>query len=413
MVENNPASQRLKAHGHMPQVRQCSLNRLMPVLRRVQHQEATRPGPENLAAGRAGAACCFIPAVDYLVANGGDYLKGPREERPPGQLMVLSGSDGSVLHRMEVPDGRETYVSPLRWDRGDEVLIVFGTGGETFPGSLWTVPLESVRQGSLDGVKRLVRNVVDKGMVAPPAIADVNGDGANDLIVAPFDGRLIVVSGKTLVPIWEFKPDAVSETQATPAVGDFDGDGDLDIAHSVQLGVFPAWMATQIRAFDGGTGDLLWDHNTGRDVTGASPLAVDIDDDGKDEVLFIHANPALFSSPSASRTCFSILRIAHVDEKRLDTLNGLAGFNAGTGLITDADNDGKLEWFVPLNKDSESGALVRLDLATPTPKRISWGGYLGTHHDGVYRPVSLSEEEVSPTEEEASGDATAGENEPQ
>jgi outer membrane protein assembly factor BamB len=320
---------------------------------------------------------------DYLIPNGGDSQKGRWESRPPGHLLVVSGRDGSILHKMKVPDGGETYCSPLIWARADGKHVVFGTGGETFPGSLWTIPLEKVEAGTLDGAQVVVGDVVGKGAVAPPSLVDLDADGIDDLVAVPFDGRLVVVSGKSLQPLWDFAPPGENETQSSPAVGDFDGDGDLDVGYVVQRGVFPAWRSSIIRVFDGGSGQLLWDHRIEDELSAASPMALDFDQDGKDELFFVHANPALFR-PGNGGTSVSKLKLVHVDEGRIESIGEVEGFNAGTGWIGDAEEDGTLECYVPLTMDDGTGRLVRVDLKRSVPPRIGWGGYLGTNHDGIF-----------------------------
>ena len=317
---------------------------------------------------------------DWVVTNGGDSALGKFEGRPPGHLMVVSGKDGSVIHRMRVPDNRETYCSPLLWTRMEEKWVVFGTGGETFPGSLWAVAAQEVLAGSLAQARSLVDFVEFKGAIAPPSLADVDKDGVLDLIAVPFDGRIIALSGRTLKPLWTFDSPSDEETQSSPAIGDFDGDGDLDVVQVEQEGTFPRWTASVIRAFDGGTGALLWERRVIRDLVPASPLAVDLDADGRDEILLTQSDAGLFRGEQSR----SSMQVVHVEEGRTDTIAAVDGLNSGAGLVVDADRDGFLEWYVPLRKLGERGSLVRIDLKAPAPGRIAWGGYFGTRHDGTY-----------------------------
>ena len=60
---------------------------------------------------------------------------------------------------------------------------MFGSGGETFPGALWGVPAQSVRSGHLDGVRVLVPHDDEKGAIAPPSFADLDGDGRVEVVV--------------------------------------------------------------------------------------------------------------------------------------------------------------------------------------------------------------------------------------
>lgn len=341
--------------------------------------EGRAVGIYNFYSGRLFGDVNADGVADYLVTNGGDSRLESHESRPSGHLMVISGSNGDLIYQLQVPDGRETYCSPLLWSRMGEEWIVFGTGGETFLGSLWAVPADSVRAGTLAGIRAIIANREAKGFIAPPSLADLDGDGVLDLIATPFDGRLVVLSGASLMPLWSFVAPNVEETQASPAVGDFDGDGDLDVVYSVHRGVFPQWQGAAVRAFDGQTGALLWAYSVEGNLAPPSPLAVDMDADGKDEIFFVESEPGYFMGRASS----SRLHVAHVEENRLETLATVDGLSASSGWVGDADGDGWLEWFVPLSKIGRGG-LLRYDLGRPVPDRIAWGGYLGTRHDGTY-----------------------------
>ena len=317
---------------------------------------------------------------DYLVANGGDSKRGPFEARPPSHLAVISGADGSIIHWMELPDGRESYCSPLIWRRMGEEWVVFGTGGETFAGELWGVPADNVRAGTLDDVRILVPHVSERGAIAPPSFADLDGDGELELIAVPFDGRLVVLSGRTMEPLWSYHDAEGEETQSSPAVGDVDGDGDLDVVTVEQRGVFPQWTGSVLRAFDGASGTLLWDHQIEGNLTPMSPLAVDLDGDGRDEVLVSQCNPGMLRGERSE----SVLHVVHVDEGRMDVVATAQGATYGTGWVGDADGDGLLEWFAPLMKLGGYGSLLRVNLEGAAPARIAWGGYFGTQHNAVY-----------------------------
>ncbi len=76
-----------------------------------------------------------------------------------------------------------------------------------------------------------------RGFLAAPTIADLDGDGTREVIAAALDGHLYVWSGASELhdgfPLRLADPDQAEfsggELIATPAVGDVDGDGDLEI----------------------------------------------------------------------------------------------------------------------------------------------------------------------------------------
>lgn len=75
---------------------------------------------------------------DILISNGGNAAANSQnDKRYAGKLLVLSGSNGSIIWQDTMPDGRETYFAPLVFDD----LVVFGSGGETKPGGLYSIKL--------------------------------------------------------------------------------------------------------------------------------------------------------------------------------------------------------------------------------------------------------------------------------
>ena len=88
---------------------------------------------------------------DWLVANGGDPMKQPDEERDTGYLMILSGANGQTLGIADLPDGRETYMSPLLYTPHPDMAteVIYGSGGETWDGSLWSTSIDAIMDGDI------------------------------------------------------------------------------------------------------------------------------------------------------------------------------------------------------------------------------------------------------------------------
>lgn len=42
----------------------------------------------------------------------------------------------------------------------------------------------------------------DKGSMVPPVVVDVNNDGVQDIVVSMFDGRVVLIDGKTTEILW-------------------------------------------------------------------------------------------------------------------------------------------------------------------------------------------------------------------
>ena len=144
--------------------------------------------------------------VDWLTTNGGDPSKLPEDERENGYIMILSGASGKIIAVADTPDGRETYMSPILYqahpDRSQKIL--FGTGGETWDGSLWSTEIADIMSGNVSNSKQVIapRPGIEKGILAPPSLADLNLDGYQDIITSTFEGRIIAIDGDTLSEIW-------------------------------------------------------------------------------------------------------------------------------------------------------------------------------------------------------------------
>lgn len=317
---------------------------------------------------------------DLLIPNGGDHRALPDDPRTTGFLMVLSGADGSILEQAAVPDGRETYCSLVRLDRGGVPWVLFGTGGETMPGNLYAVPLADAVAGDLSSATALLEDSVPgKGIVGPPSLADLNDDGQLDVVVAAFDGRVRALDGATLEELWRHDVDG-HETNASPAIGDVDGDGDPDVFTGRHRGVWPMLDDSLLVAFDGATGEVLYEERVPL-VALASPLMADVDGDGRAEVLQTLSSTDFFMGmPGDTQWA-----VVHVDERRVEVLASMLGVAGSAGLVADTDGDDHLEWLIPMNSFM-GGSLVRLDFAADAPARVDWGGYLGTDHDGAHRP---------------------------
>lgn len=83
-----------------------------------------------------------------LVANGGDVTVLPYDpRRPSGKLLLLNATNGQIISCDTMPDGRETYFSPVVHKNPLGEMIIFGTGGETVGGSLYAVPLQEIFSG--------------------------------------------------------------------------------------------------------------------------------------------------------------------------------------------------------------------------------------------------------------------------
>jgi hypothetical protein len=327
---------------------------------------------------------------ELVVTYGGDDLRLPQEPRDPGYVVVLSGADGRVLGVQETPDGAETYASPVVYERPDGCeWVIFGTGGETHGGAAYRAPVSSILDGTFaDVVEELVPPGESGGVMAPPTLLDLTGDGELDIIITTFDGRMVAVGGGTGMPLWAVEnQDEETYHSAAPVRLP---DGGIGLFVSWGMGTFPRYVATVHRLHDAEDGGVLFEYMDPYFPAGA-PLAVDLTGNGSDEVLFFSVQ-----YPSAEGARAYIL---DVGEDRL-IARDMEGVFWSTPVIADPRGMGSLEmigvsWrFLndPTLQLPELGAdweevgwqLFRLELGGPVPERRSWAGYMGTGHDGHF-----------------------------
>lgn len=153
---------------------------------------------------------------DIVVSHGGDrrYLE-EQGHRGVGLLLLLSGRTGKALSVIDMPDSHETYMSPIIHQRADgKKWVLFGSGGETVVGSLWSVELEEFAQLGLkykktrESVDAQTANIVtvvkgrDKGASNPPTLVDLNSDSILDIVMPMFDGQVLAFNGIDYTILW-------------------------------------------------------------------------------------------------------------------------------------------------------------------------------------------------------------------
>ena len=222
-------------------------------------------------------------------------------------------------------------------------VIVAASGFGPFDNYLYAVRTENGSLYWMAPVPFIVR-------WAPPVLLDLTGDGRLDLVVGGSggDGRVWALNGQTGMELWHSQ---LRTATTGMTAGDFDGDGLPDVFATDYSS--PTRIA---QLLDGRTGEQRWQRN----LSGTNyniPLALDLDGDGRQELVFSAHDPARY------RERFYALRL---DGRSLweiistPTREQLARTRAETGHITEFGYTSALA--ADFNGDSQLDIGVGTDL---------------------------------------------------
>ncbi|XP_025096989.1 protein FAM234B-like [Pomacea canaliculata] len=238
--------------------------------------------------------------VDLIISHGGD----PREDsknydQKAGRIIFLSGATGRPLGKyMELPQEKETFLSPQAYRTADGSLYFFlGSGGETTAGDFMVISYPDLhhnimgsnttlsvpgtngsRYDWLLGIPKGANSLhilfsgKKKGVVVPPVLADVTGDGVEDVLMSALEGNLILFDGQSLQPVWNKKFQNM-ENFGVPAPGFFNDDSVLDFMVEWRQGSGSKQNYSVVYIVDGKDGSVLWS-TVGRHLQMALPLSL-------------------------------------------------------------------------------------------------------------------------------------------
>ena len=198
---------------------------------------------------------------------------------------------------------------------------------------------------------------VDEALTASVSVADFNGDGATDLLVA--NGRhwadanqLFLNNGQGRF-LRSIEPAEGEATTYGFAVADFDGDGDVDAVEATDRA--GAWLYR-----NDGTGHFTTE-NTGAGIPGSrAALALDVDNDGDmDAVLSNRGQPATLLVNDGR---------GHFSVRRIDT-----GADGSVGIASaDLNADGAIDLVFAV-RDGESAFALLNDGRGGFSERLAFG----------------------------------------
>ena len=333
---------------------------------------------------------------DILTVNGGNSKAAPYsvENRFPSVMILFDSRTGNILSADTMPDGRESYMSPLCYSprEGEEPLIIFGTGGETISGNLYCARLSDLMQKKLSNAVVLAREN-GHGFIAPPTVADITNDGYPDVIAISHGSTAYAIDGQSRKIVWK-RTIPKTECSNSFAAGYFNEDDVPDLFTFVSRGQWPNSTGSLQIMLNGKTGNIEFIDSIG--CTGfSSPVVYDLDGDGVDEAI-ISVNDfdcSLGFTGQSPREMENRLSAINFKKRTIQTIDQQKGFKNifTTPWIGDLDNDGYLD-VIHCQYYHHSYLLSFIGMrmkriATPVRMRkdVRWGSYMGTRGDGVFR----------------------------
>ncbi|WP_373495831.1 hypothetical protein [Aquiflexum sp.] len=332
---------------------------------------------------------------DLLTVNGGNAEADPykMENRFPGVLMLMDSKTGEIMAADTMPDGKESYMSPLTFPQpgSDEHYILFGSGGETFSGNLYLGKLSDLTDQKLSNAT-IIASETGQGFIAPPVLADINQDGYLDIIAISHASSVFAVDGKNLDLIWQNKIEG-TECSNSFAVGYFNKDDIPDFFTFVSKGQWPQNTGSLQVMLDGKSGEIAYLDSLG--CTGfSSPVAYDLNKDGIDEAI-ISINEFDCSRDIGDQSSFPIenklLAIDFNDRKKWMIDQAKQYKNVfSTPWIGDLDQDGYLDiiycqYYNHSDILSFLGMRIRrIDTHIKIKDPPLWGAYMGTGGNGIF-----------------------------
>jgi hypothetical protein len=268
-----------------------------------------------------------------------------------------------------------------------ERQILFGTGGETFNGGIFKIPLKSLLEGDISEAQQIVYSDNGHGYIVPPILADLNLDHIPDLILTNHGGYIEAINGQDFSVLWRLEVEG-NEFNSMPAIGYFNEDANPDLFVHGAKGKWPQNIGTNQLFIDGTSGEVIKRYDLGC-LGFSSPVAYDFDKDGLDEVL-LSLNEYNCGSMG---TLNSKTSIYHFD------LNDATLWNESK---TDGKNIACSPWIGDMDKNHLLDIVYVKCVNTPLPgdffglqinkdetpiaihDELKWGAYMGSNYDAIF-----------------------------
>jgi hypothetical protein len=221
-----------------------------------------------------------------------------------------------------------------------------------------------------------------KGVIAPPSLADLTGDGVVDVVVATMEGTIAAFDGVDGAELWSAHREG-RETYASPGLGLLTGDDDVpDAFVQLSIGAWPEYTAAEHLLFDGATGALVYERELAAFVS-SGPVLADLDDDGVDEVVF-----GATSRTADDDVSYALYLFRPATERMERIVDAFGAVSMAAPYLGDLDDDGCLDLVVSVSTaregPEERASTRRWRTSAPARRLPAWGAYLGTAYDGRF-----------------------------
>jgi outer membrane protein assembly factor BamB len=183
-------------------------------------------------------------------------------------------------------------------------------------------------------------------LLVAPTIADINGDGLQEIIIGTTKGELIVLDNQSK-ELWRYKiqeslgaveemfldQTIINSINAAPVVADFTNSGQKHIIFGSESGIVYCLNAK---------GALVWKFKTGGGIRG-SPLLADINDDGKLEIVIGSIDTHLYLLTAEGKLIEKFEQEAAI-ESTPGFAQGIIFFGMTNGSIVALKPSGELKW---------------------------------------------------------------------
>jgi outer membrane protein assembly factor BamB len=332
--------------------------------------------------------------ADLLTVNGGNSLAKPdsESERFPGVMILFDSKTGNIIAADTMPDGKESYMSPLAYTHKEtkEVVVIFGTGGETISGALYKAKLSDLLAGMLSNAK-MIASESGHGFIAPPVLVDISQDGFIDIVAISHASTTYAIDGKSDALLWQR---AIPNTECSNsfAVGFFTDDDVPDLFTFVSKGVWPTNTGSLQVMINGKDGTIDYMDSIG--CTGfSSPVVYDLDRDGIDEaIISINEFDCKGFVDGSPKTMENKLVAIDFDKNSVQVIDQQQGFKNifSTPWMGDLNDDGYLD--IVHCQYYHYGDLLgflgmrikRIDTPIKMNEHPAWGSYMGSAADGIF-----------------------------